>query len=868
MENKEAPLENKEASLEKVEQVKVIELASEFELKNGVVIAELKKIGVWVPSAETLVDFDIANRIRRRLQLMIEVEQEEQVKAEKAKEKKKTTPAKRKTIKQLGRPRKAATPAEEPVESPLVSSLKPRKGQTSYRTIEEPTDLVLEKTQVTIDDEPVIEKVEAHVSAEILEQVQEAPLTESEAAALTLEAERLRQAEAAAKAPPAQVDQPPVDAAVGDEVGTTETPETAAEAAVAPKAAEAAASVSPEAAVVEGAEAEKAEEVEAQAEVEEVAAEKVVVPGDAAGAVKVITLAESVSVKELCEKLGIKSKDLISELFSSGMMVTINQTLDHQIVQAICEKFGFEARFVTATEAEVEKEAIEELPEDIVDRAPVVTVMGHVDHGKTSLLDAIRETEVAAGEAGGITQHIGAYHVSVNDRRIVFVDTPGHEAFTLMRARGAQVTDIVVLVVAADDGVMPQTLEAIDHARAANVPIVVAVNKIDRPEAQPDRVKQQLSERELIPEDWGGDTVMVDVSAIEKTNLDLLLEMILLVSDLHERKANPKRPASAVVLEAQLDRGRGPVATLLVQDGTLHVGDSFVAGMVFGKVRALFNDRGEPIIESGPGSAVEILGLNEVPQAGDQFQVLLDPNRARELADERRQSLREKGLARSSRVGLDNILSEMESAEAKDLNLVVKADTQGSVEVVGQTLEKLSAEKVRIRVIHSGVGAISESDVLLASASQAVVIGFNIRPERSAQETAEREEVEIRLYTIIYELIDEIRQSMLGLLEPSLIDKLLGRADVRQTFKVSKIGTVAGCHVLDGVITRNAELRLLRDNVVVHEGKVGSLRRFQEDVKEVKDGYECGISIANFNDVKVGDVIEAFVKESVEPQLI
>jgi translation initiation factor IF-2 len=861
-------LEKKEASLEKVDQVKVLELASEFELKDRVVISELKKIGVWVPSADTLVDFDIANRIRRRLQLMVEIEQEEQVKAEKAKEKKKTTPAKRKTIKQLGRPRKAATSAEEePVKSPLVSSLKPRKGQASYRSIEEAAELALEKTQVTIDDEPIIEKVEAHVSADALEQVQEAPMTAVEAAELALEAGRRRQAASAAKAPPAEVEKPSVDAAVGGEVETPETPKTAVEAAVVPEAAEAVASVPPGTTVLEGAEAEKAEAVEA--EVEEVAAETVAEPEDLTEEeIRAITLTEAVSVKELSEKLGVKSKDLISELFRSGIMVTINQTLDHQIVQVICEKLGFEARFVSATEAEVEKEAVEELPEDIVTRAPVVTVMGHVDHGKTSLLDAIRETKVADGEAGGITQHIGAYHVSFNNRRVVFVDTPGHEAFTLMRARGAQVTDIVVLVVAADDGVMPQSLEAIDHARAANVPILVAINKIDRPEAQPDRVKQQLSERELVPEDWGGDTVMVEVSAIEKTNLNLLLEMILLVSDLHERKANPKRPASAIVLEARLDRGRGPIATLLVQDGTLHVGDSFVAGMVFGKVRALFDDRGEPIAQSGPGSAVEIQGLNDVPQAGDQFQVLFDPNRARELADERRLSLREKGLARSSRVGLDNILSGMDSTEAKNLNLVVKADTQGSVEVVGQTLERLSAEKVRIRVIHSGVGAISESDVLLASASQAVVIGFNIRPERSAQETAEREEVEIRLYTIIYELIDEIRQSMLGLLDPTIREKLLGRAEVRQTFKVSKIGTIAGCNVSDGLITRNAELRLLRDNVVVHEGKVGSLRRFQEDVNEVKNGYECGISIANFNDVKVGDVIEAFVKESVEPQLV
>ena len=854
-------MENKEVSLEKVEQVRVIELASEFELKDRVVISELKKIGVWVPSPETLVDFDIANRIRRRLQLMIEVEQEEQVKAEKAKEKKKAAPAKRKTIKQLGRPRKAATPAEdESVGSPLVSSLKPRKGQASYRTIEEPTESGLEKTQVTIDDEPIIERVEAHVSAAELEQFKEAPLTEVEAAALTLEAEQLRQAKAAAEASPVEVDQPAADAVVVEGVGTPP------EAAGTPEVGETVSSASA-AAIAEDAEAEETE-VKAEAEVEEVAAAKAAVPEDVDEATKVVTLTESVSVKELSDKLGLKSKDLIKELFSSGIMVTMNQTLHPQVVEAICEKFGFEARFVSATEAEVEKEAVDELPEDIVERAPVVTVMGHVDHGKTSLLDAIRETDVAAGEAGGITQHIGAYHVSVNNRRIVFVDTPGHEAFTLMRARGAQVTDIVVLVVAADDGVMPQTLEAIDHARAAGVPIVVAVNKIDRPEAQPDRVKQQLSDRELIPEDWGGDTVMVEVSAIEKTNLDLLLEMILLVSDLHERKANPKRPASAVVLEAQLDRGRGPVATLVIQDGTLHVGDSFVAGMVFGKVRAMFSDRGEPILEAGPSSAVEILGLNEVPQAGDQFQVLLDSNRARELAQDRRLSLREKGLARTSRIGLDHLFSEIKSAEAKDLNLVVKADTQGSVEVIGHTLEKLSAEMVRIRVIHSGVGAISESDVLLASASQAVVIGFSVRPERSAQETAEREEVEIRLYTIIYELIDEIRESMLGLLEPTIREKFLGRAEVRQTFKVSKIGTVAGCNVSEGVITRNAELRLLRDNVVVHEGKISSLRRFQEDVNEVKDGYECGISIANFNDVKVGDVIEAFAKESVATELV
>jgi translation initiation factor IF-2 len=494
--------------------------------------------------------------------------------------------------------------------------------------------------------------------------------------------------------------------------------------------------------------------------------------------------------------------------------------------------------------------------------------MGHVDHGKTTLLDSIRLTNVAGGEAGGITQHIGAYKVTIKDkespaygRQIVFLDTPGHEAFTRMRARGAKATDIVVLVVAADDGVMPQTLEAIDHAHAAEVPIIVAVNKIDKPDAMPDRVKKQLADRGLMPEDWGGTTVFVDVSAKQKTNLNLLMEMICLVADLQELKATPDRPATGVVLEAKLDRGRGPVATL-------RAGENFVVGNVYGKVRAMFDDRGAQLEEAPPSTPVEILGMEGLPQAGDQFVVVADRDKARGISEYREQKAREATLAKSSRVSLEGLAEQLKTAGTKELNIILKADVGGSVEVLGDLLSKLSNDKVRLKVLHSGVGAITETDVLLASASNAIIIGFNVRPERKAQELAEQEKVDIRLHSIIYELQDEIKKAMSGLLEPTIKETYQGRAEVLETFRIPKVGTIAGCRVADGLIKRDSEVRLLRDNVVVFKGKVSSLRRFKDDASEVRNGMECGIAIANYSDIKVGDVIEAFVTERIAAEVI
>ncbi len=582
-----------------------------------------------------------------------------------------------------------------------------------------------------------------------------------------------------------------------------------------------------------------------------------------------ITITEGMTVKELAEKIGIRARDAIKALLDRGIMATINQTLDTQLATQLAQ--GFNA---TATVVSFEEAAAHELaptatgvPGERQARAPVVTVMGHVDHGKTSLLDAIRETAVAAGEAGGITQHIGAYQVEVKARKIVFIDTPGHEAFTRMRARGAKVTDIVVLVVAADDGVMPQTLEAIDHARAAKVPIIVAVNKIDKPGALPERVKKQLADRGLMPEGWGGDTVMVDVSAKQKTNIELLLEMILLVADLQDLKANPALPATGAVLEAQLDRGRGPVARVLVQDGTLRLGDPFIVGSIFGKVRALFDDRGRSLDNAGPATPVEVLGLSGLPEAGDQFQVVTDEAKAKQVASFREQKLREAALGASARLTLDQLHTQLQTGAVKELPLILKADVQGSVEALSEQLEKLSTEKVKIKIIHAGVGGISENDVLLASASNAVIIGFSVRPERKASELAETEGVDIRLHNVIYEVLDEMRKAMTGLLEPTVKETVLGHAEVRDTFRIPKVGMVAGCSVTDGKVQRDAEVRVVRDNVVIYKSRVASLRRFKEDVKEVGSGYECGIVVANFADVKVGDVLEVFKTEKViEPE--
>ena len=582
---------------------------------------------------------------------------------------------------------------------------------------------------------------------------------------------------------------------------------------------------------------------------------------------RTITLAEGMTVKDLADKLDVRVKDVLAKLLMRRMMMTINSTMDVDTAKDLAREFGAEIEMRSFEQELVSAEGDESKPEDIKPRAPVVTVMGHVDHGKTSLLDAIRETKVAEREAGGITQHIGAYHVDVGDgRSVVFLDTPGHEAFTLMRARGAKVTDVVVLVVAADDGVMPQTREAIDHAKAANVPIVVAINKIDKPGANPDNVKRELAELNLVPEDWGGTTVMVPVSAKKRQNLDQLLEMILLSTDILELRANPKRSASGAVLEAKLDRGRGPVATVLVQDGTLHVGDNFIAGPVVGRVRALIDDRGRPVKSAGPATPVEVLGLTSLPQPGDPFQTVADAAKARQIATFRQAQAKERALgAKGGRLTLESLKEQIAEGGMKELPLIVKADVQGSAEVLADTLTKLSDEKVKIRIIRSGVGAINESDVLLASASNAIIIGFNVRPDRNAQETAEREEIDIRLHSVIYNVTEEIKKSMEGLLDPTFKEVRIGTASVREVFKVPKIGAIAGCQVTDGRITRAGEsqARLLRDNVVVFEGKISSLRRFKDDVSEVKSGLECGIGLQNYNDVKVGDIIEVFTMERV-----
>jgi translation initiation factor IF-2 len=583
---------------------------------------------------------------------------------------------------------------------------------------------------------------------------------------------------------------------------------------------------------------------------------------------KTITLTEGVSVKELSEKLEVKAKDLIKRLLDKGIFATMNQTLDESLAIDLSRDFGAEASIISFEE-DAEYEAIsEEKSENLTPRPPVVTIMGHVDHGKTSLLDAIRETNVTSQEAGGITQHIGAYQVEKNGRIITFLDTPGHEAFTMMRARGAKVTDVVVLVVAADDGVMPQTLEAIAHARAAKVPLVVAINKIDKPNAQIDRVKKTLSENGLLAEDWGGDTVTVEVSAKQKTNLDLLLEMILLVSDMQGLKANPQRSAMGTILEAKLDKGRGPVATVLVQNGTLEVGDSFIVGAVTGKVRAMFNHHGESARSAGPSTPVEVLGLQAVPQAGDLFQVMTDISKVKQIGNLRQLKLRESQLSKTSRLTLEHLHEQLKAGAVKELPLILKADVQGSVEVLSDTLAKLSNDKVKVKIIHRGTGAITEYDVLLAMLSNAIVIGFNVRPEKKAAELAEHEGVDVRLHTIIYNITGEIKSAMVGMLDQTFKETYQGTAEVRETFKVPKFGTIAGCYISDGKVARGSQVRLLRDNVVVYEGKISSLKRFKDDASEVRSGFECGIGLERFNDIKDGDVIEAFVMEKVAAEVV
>lgn len=582
-----------------------------------------------------------------------------------------------------------------------------------------------------------------------------------------------------------------------------------------------------------------------------------------------IRISDVITVGELAKRMGVKANDLIKELMRQGNMVTINHPLDFDTAAILASEFDYEVENVAFDEETILqhssiKDGKEENPEDLRPRPPVVTIMGHVDHGKTSLLDAIRTTNVIDGEAGGITQHIGAYDVELDGKKISFLDTPGHEAFTAMRARGTKVTDIVILVVAADDGVMPQTKEAINHAKAAGVPIIVAVNKIDKPDANPERVKQELTEFQLVPEEWGGETIFVEVSAKENLNVDQLLEMILLQAEVLELKANPEKRAKGAIVEARLDKGRGPVATMLVQEGTLKIGDPVVSGSHFGRVRTMTNDRGEALQVAGPSMPVEVTGLSGVPDAGDTFNAVEDEKTAKEVAQHRAQKLREAELASSSKISLEQLYARIQEGDVKELKVIVKGDVQGSVEAVKDALLKLSRDNCRLLVIHTGVGGIIESDVSLASASDAIVLGFNVRPEPKASQLAEVEGVDIRLYNIIYDAVADVKNAMEGLLAPTFKEKALGRIEVRDTFHVSRIGTIAGCYVLDGKVVRGCRVRLVRDSVVVWEGKMSSLKRFKDDVKEVATGYECGIGLENYNDIKVGDIIEAYELEEVK----
>ena len=586
--------------------------------------------------------------------------------------------------------------------------------------------------------------------------------------------------------------------------------------------------------------------------------------------VKVITeveIPETITVGEFASKIGKTGAEIVKKLMMLGVMATMNQSIDFETAELIASDYDITVNkeiVLTKEDLLMQERPEEDKPEDLQERPPVVVVMGHVDHGKTSLLDAIRHTSVTSTEAGGITQHIGAYGVKLNNRDITFLDTPGHEAFTTMRARGAQVTDIAILVVAADDGIMPQTIEAINHAKAAGVQIIVAINKIDKDGANPDRVRQSLVEYGLVPEEWGGDTICVEVSAKKQINIDGLLEMVLLVADMQELKANPNRAAEGTVIEARIDKSRGPIATVLVQNGTLNVGDFIIAGTSVGRVRAMVNDKGRRVKTAGPSTPVEILGLNEAPSGGDNLMVVSNEKLARDVAEQRKQEIQENKFNQVVKVSLDNLFSQIDEGNMKELSVIIKADVQGSVEAVKQSIEKLSNNEVRVRAIHGGVGAINESDVMLADASNAIIIGFNVRPDVGAVSAAEQHDVDIRLYRVIYQAIEEMEAAMKGMLDPEYKENVIGYAEVRQTFKVSGVGTIAGCYVTQGKIQRNADIRLVRDGIIIHEGKIDSLKRFKDDAKEVSENFECGLGIENFNDIKEGDTIECFVMEEIE----
>jgi translation initiation factor IF-2 len=921
-----------------MDKITVAELATECSVKNQAVLAELKRLGLYVFSPTATIDASFAETIRKKILSQREAEEAKALEAERKKEAEAVRKSDKKPAKKAAPPvveqpapsakapvaRKAKKPlkTEKAVEakpeeiSPKVS-LAPRKGRKHYdresaglvdqieirlpeKPLSEPLPGEAALTEilspVSIEPAesagfPVISAPVEPTPAELESDVEQAvPAEEPETT--TAPPEQLQTVESgrdtvvhAEAARPATVVPPSVGRATEPQAH----PGTVSKKIVIPKAktkilmrTSTEKIVTPEITdrILKGLREEKPLAPRAFAptrfvrkkkpgkpEIPERAAKVTELPRPPASPedFKPIAITEGVTIKELAEKMDIKSKYIIQKLISKGILASINQALDLEAAKEVCAEFGFRAAVISFEQEAEAKQEMPDKPEDHASRPPVVTIMGHVDHGKTSLLDAIRETNVTATEAGGITQHIGAYQVDIKGRSIVFLDTPGHEAFTMMRARGAQATDIVVLVVAADDGVMPQTIEAIHHAKAANVPIIVAINKVDKAGAQIDRVKQTLSEQGLLAEDWGGDIVTVPVSAKQKINIDLLLEMILLVADLKDLKANPKRLASGVVLEAKVDKGRGCVATVLVQNGTLNLGDSVVAGSVHGRIRALVNDRGANLISAGPSIPVEIQGLQDLPMAGDIFQVFEDATKARQVAEYRQAKEHEQSLRKTARLSLQALYEQMREGTVKELPLIIKGDVQGSVEVVADMLNKLSTDKAKVKILHSGAGAVNESDVLLASASNAIIIGFNVRPERKAQEMADAEGVEIRIYTVIYNLTNDIRAAMIGMLEYTTHEKYVGRAEVRDTFRVPKFGFIAGSYVLDGIIKRNAEARLLRDNAVIHEGKIGSLRRFKDDVSEVKSGFECGIGFERFSDVKVGDIIEVYIIEKIQP---
>lgn len=860
-----------------MERITVNQLANEFNVQSQVVIGELKKLGIYV-SAAASVDLGLAERVRKKLQALKELEEakaQQPLAEEKKSAKKKEKPAKSaaepavKPKRYTVRKRLVKEPEVQVQPKPVVEPLAPRKGKHKYTEYVQP-----EVEQPETKVEPVQKLPPREAQHEMpapprkIGPVVEKPVetkTEPVAPEKKIAAEVVPMRREEKPAPPPKSIKPQIlkKTAAEGPASVTDISERIFKIPIQKPAPER---------VVDRFKPVRKKEKEAKKAVAEppIKVKEVTAPKE----LKPINLTEGLTIKELAEKINVKAKDIMQSLIQKGVLANINQVLETERMKGIAAEFGYVANIVSFEEELVEREKSQDQPEAYVPRAPVVTIMGHVDHGKTTLLDAIRESRIAEKEAGGITQHIGAYKVEVkdfssnghkSDRSIVFLDTPGHEAFTLMRARGAQVTDIVILVVAADDGVMPQTVEAIHHAKAANVPIIVAINKVDKPEAQPDRVKQMLVEHGLLPEAWGGDTVMVELSAKKRTNIDLLLEMILLVADLRELKANPNKAASGVVLEARLDRTRGAVATVLVQDGTLRIGDVFLAGATYGKVRAMFDDRGRGVKEAQPSSPVEVLGLEGVPQAGDRLIAVDDLEKAKRVSFYRQSLIRERTMIKSARLTLDHLYDQLKQGAVKELPVVLKADVQGSVEVLTDTLNKLSTEKIKIRIIHSGTGAITESDVLLASASNAIIIGFNVRPEKKAKELAEQESVDIRLHTIIYNVTTEIKNAMVGLLEHTIKEKYLGTVEIRATFRVPKIGVIGGAYVSDGVIKRGCDVRLLRDNVVIYEGKLGSLKRFKDDVDEVKSGYECGLSIEKFNDIKVGDTIEAFVVEKIQP---